>query len=220
MSRILVLMLVAANLLYFGWAHWVDTGNARLTAVAASPRKTPATPVAPKPAGPPPCATLGPFADELTALQAQQKLEAAGWGLLRRDVTEALPDGWWVFVANSDASQQARTLNAIRRAGINDAFAMPDDPEHRVSVGIFGAEDRAEDRAARIQRLQLDAQVTERKREQLMIWFDVPGVARETLSDGRLVTTGIALDALRVETCPVAAQVAPAEPATAIIPAP
>ena len=39
MMRIAVLVLVAANLLYFGWSHWVDHGAPGLTAVAAAPRK-------------------------------------------------------------------------------------------------------------------------------------------------------------------------------------
>ena len=71
---------------------------------------------------------------------------------------------------------------------------MPDDPESQVSVGIFSEEDRAEDRAARVQRLRLDAVVSERSRELPVIWFDMPGVARETLADGRLAQTGMQLD--------------------------
>jgi hypothetical protein len=219
MIRIVVLALLALNLLYFGWSHWVGGKGAELKAVAADPAK--ARPAAPSlPAAPPPCATVGPFSDELAAMQAQQKLEAAGWGVLRRETSETTHEGWWVSVVNADAGAQARTLNAIRRAGISDAFAMPDDPEFRVSVGIFSEEDRAEDRAARVQKLKLDAVVSERSRELQVFWFDVPGVARETLSDGRLATAGIVLDKLRVESCPPAAAAAPATAPAAIIPAP
>jgi hypothetical protein len=223
MIRILVMVLVAVNLLYFGWTHWVDNDATRLTAVAATPRK-PNPAVVPAPAAPPPCATLGPFVDELQALQALQKLEAAGWSVLRRETAETVHEGWWVYVPNADANQQARTLRSLRAAGIRDAFAMPDDPEFRVSVGIFTEENRAEDRAAQVQKLKLDALVSQRQRDQALVWFDVPGVARETLSDGRLATAGIVLDKLRVESCPVANAdapvAAPAEPATAIIGAP
>jgi hypothetical protein len=223
MIRILVLTLVAVNLLYFGWTHWVTRDARQLTAVAATPRK-PKPVVAPAPVAPPLCATLGPFHDELQALQALQKLEAAGWGVLRREIAESVHEGWWVYVPNVDASRQARTLRNLQAAGIRDAFAMPNDPEFRVSIGIFADENRAEDRAARVQRLKLDALVSERQREQVVVWFDVPGVARETLSDGRLATAGIVLDKLRVEDCPVAAPATPVEapsaPTTAIIPAP
>jgi hypothetical protein len=222
MIRIVVLVLLGLNLLYLGWSHWIDSDPAQLTAVTVGTK--PAAARAPAaPPGPPPCATIGPLSDEALALQTRQKLEAAGWGVLRREVTETLHDGWWVHVDNTDQKQQARTLGTLERAGIKDAFAMPDDPQFRVSVGIFSVEARAEDRAAQAQKLKLDAVVSERLKEQVTIWLDVPGVARETMNDGRLVMAGIAADKLRVETCPPAAAVAPGAPAgpgAAIIPAP
>jgi hypothetical protein len=201
MMRIVVLVLVAANVLYFGWAHWVDHSDPGLTAVTATPRRLPAA----APPAPAPCATIGPFSTEIEALAAEQKLTAAGWGLARREVTEQQREGYWVYVDTPSSNAQARTLNAIRASGITDAFAMPDDPQFRVSVGVFQDENRAEDRASRVQKLKLDAVVRERMRDQQMIWIDVPGVARETLSDGRLAATGVALDRLRVEACPPAA---------------
>jgi hypothetical protein len=219
MIRTIVMALIVANLLFFGWSQWVGDGQAALTAVANTPRRRPPVPIPTAPPSPPPCASLGPFGSELEAVQAQQKLEAGRWGVMRRDTTEQVREGYWVHVSTKGLNQQARTLNAIRGAGIQDAFAMPDDPEFRVSVGIFSDETRAEDRAARVQRLQLDATVTERTREQSMIWLDIPGVARETLSDGRLAATGLALDRLRIEACPVKPVTTEAPPA-AIIPAP
>lgn len=203
MIRIVVLVLVAANLLYFGWANWVDRSDPGLTAVASAPRKPP--PAAPPPApAPAPCATIGPFGTELEALAAEQKLTAAGWGLVRREVTEQQREGYWVYVDTPSAIAQIRTLNAIRDSGIKDAFAMPDDAQFRVSVGVFQDETRAQDRASRVQKLKLDAVVKERMHDQQVIWIDVPGVARETLSDGRLAATGLPLDGLRVEVCPEA----------------
>lgn len=199
MMRIAVMVLVAANLLFLGWSQWIDRGQPRLSAVA-----TATTPAAARPAPPPPCATLGPFPDETQAEQARQLLTTAGWGVVPRDVTAEVREGWWVYVANPDTDSQTRTLNAIRRAGIADAFAMPVDEQFRVSVGIFSDETRAEDRAGSVQRLQLDAVVAERNRAQSVTWFDIPGVARETLADGRLAGTGLALERLRVETCPPA----------------
>jgi len=212
MIRILVLVLLAANLLYWGWSNWVHDEDPALTAVKNTPAAQPAVAAPPPPAAPPappPCSTLGPFTTELDALTAQRKLTEAGWGVMQRETKEQQPEGYWVSVANANASAQWRTLNAIMSAGIRDAFAMPDDPEFRVSVGIFKDEDRAEDRAARVQRLKLDAVVTQRMREQSVIWFDVPGVARETLADGRLAATGLPLERLRIEECPAPATDAP-----------
>jgi len=213
MIRIVVFVLVAANLLYFGWTHWVDRADPGLTAVAAKPR-APASP-APPPLGPPPCATLGPFLSELEAVSAEQKLTAAGWGILRREKSEQQREGFWVYVETPNILAQVRALNAIRTAGIKDAFAMPDDPQFRVSVGVFQEEERAEDRAARVQKLKIDAVVRERMREQTVVWLDVPGVARETLADGRLAATGLQLERLRLETCPAAPATAAPDTAAA-----
>jgi hypothetical protein len=217
MMRIAVLVLVAANLLYFGWTHWVDHDSPGLTAVATAPRKpAPAAPALPPP--PPPCSTLGPFVNDIDVAAAEQKLTAAGWGILKRAVTEPVREGWWVYVTNPNATAQARTLNALRGAGLRDAFAMPDDPEHKVSVGIFSEESRAEDRAARVQRLRLDAVVKERTSEQTVTWLDIPGVARETLADGRLAQTGLQLERLRIEACPAVSPTPAADTAGADAP--
>lgn len=210
MGRIVVMVLVAANLLYFGWSYLIGGRSASLTAPAASP--PPATVAVPPP--PPPCATVGPFTDALLTEQAVKALTDAGWGVMRREATEEIHEGWWVYVPGTSAEQQARTLAALRRAGMRDAFAMPDDTEFRVSIGIFSEENRAEDRAAQVQKLKLDALVTERHREQVAVWFDVPGVARETLADGRLAGTGLPLEKLRIEACPAKADAGAAEAET------
>lgn len=209
MARFLVIFLVAANVLYFGWSRFAAEEKPVLTAVATDTGRKNA------PAGPPPCATLGPFNDELLAEQAEKQLTRAGWRMQRRASSEDVNDGWWVYVTSTSAAAQARMLEAIRRAGLRDAFSMPDDPEFRVSVGLFSEESRAEDRAQRVQRLRLDAVVKERRKQQPVIWFDMPGVARETLADGRLAPTGLPLDVLRIESCPLAAPADSTVPGTA-----
>ena len=197
MLRIVVFMLIAANLLFFGWSHWAHQEKPVLTAVndATAGRSR-------APPGPPPCATLGPFRDEQLAEEAEKQLSRAGWRSQRRSSSEDVNDGWWVYVPNRDAASQDRTLRAIRGAGLRDAFSMADSEDFSVSVGLFSDEQRAKDRAARIQKLRLDAVVKERHKQLVTVWFDMPGVARETLSDGRLADTGLPLDALRIEACP------------------
>jgi hypothetical protein len=202
MARLLTLILIVANVLFFAWSHWAGNKQAELTAVPVTARAPkPRPPPAPPP--PPPCATLGPFDGDVQADKAQRALEGGGWGVLRRSSTRQVNDGYWVHIDNlSSALDQARVVNTILNAGIKDAFAMPDDVQHRVSAGIFKDEDRAEDRAARVQRLKLDAVVTERTKDLPVFWLDVPGVAAQTLSDGRLVTLGVVTTGLQIEACP------------------
>ena len=197
MLRIVVLLLLVANLLYFGWSFFVGSDEPQLQAVALAPRTAPLPPP-PKP----PCATLGPFTDELQIVKVHAQLEAAGWGVTTRDVTQQVADGFWVTVDNlEDARQQSRVLNAIKRAGIQDAFAMPDDPAFRVSVGIFTDRVRAEARARQVKRLNFEAQVNDRMRDIAALWLDVPGVAPSTL-EARIVAAGIAPEGFSVQTCP------------------
>jgi hypothetical protein len=214
MIRNLVLALLAFNLLYLVWAQWIDRDDPPVA--ARPPPPNPAT----APAAASPCASVGPFSEPMPALQVKEKLQASGLAVENRVTSEALHDGWWVHVDHADQEQQSRTLNALRRAGVRDVFAMPEDPRFRVSVGVFSTEVQAEDRAAQVQRLRLDALVSERLRDQPVIWLDVTGIAKEALRDGRLAAAGIALDGLRIESCPSGTAAAPARADADIIPAP
>ena len=209
MLRIAVLALVAVNLLYFGWSHWAAGSKPVLTAVASTPGHR-------KPAPPPPCATLGPFHDEALADQGEKALGKFGWRVQRRAGTEQISDGWWVYVQSGNATEQGRVLDSIHRAGMRDAFAMPDDAQFRVSAGLYSDQQRAEERATRVRKLKLTAVVEERHKQQPLIWLDLPGIARATLGDGRLDASGLPLDQLRIEECPAPnATSAPAAPAPA-----
>ncbi len=197
MLRNVVLVLVAANLLYFAWSHWGADQRPVLTEVAIRER-----PAHQEPPPPPPCATLGPFHDETLAAKAEGQLAGAGLKALRRDTTVQVNDGWWVYVTSSDAAGQKRAVDALRRAGQRDAFAMPDDPEFRVSVSVLSDQKRADDLATRVKGLKLEPVVEERHKQQPEVWFDVPGMAREALGDGRLEDLDLPLLDLTIETCP------------------
>jgi hypothetical protein len=198
MIRLLVLILIAANLFYFGWSQWVREEKPRLV----TPAVAQATPRAAVAEDQKPCTTLGPERDETRALQIEQLLRDMQLAPSRRVVTTSAREGWWVYVVNPDVDSQARTLRAIQRAGIRDAFAMPEDPEFRVSVGLFMEESGAKIRAEAVRALQLDAKVSERTQQQTAIWFDLPGAARAAVDMSRLATGGIEVHGLRLEECP------------------
>lgn len=203
MIRVLVLVLLAANLLYFGWSRWISAEQTRLvtpdnTVAAADAQQEEI----------PPCVTIGPIVEDTLALELEQLLRDQQLALSRRTVTEQLHNGWWVYVAANDAATQARTLRNIQNSGIRDAFAMPDDRQFRVSVGLFREEAGARSRADVVRRLQLEAVVEERFDPQVATWFDLPGSTSEHVDLARLVAEGVNIDSLRVEDCPVGADVA------------
>lgn len=204
MIRILVLVLLAANLLYLGWSRWVSEDKPRLvapeagTSRPASDTAQAATPAAPASA----CATIGPVRGDTRALEIEQVLGELQLAPVRRTVTEQVRDGWWVYVANPDAAAQNRSLRAIQSAGIRDAFSMPNDPEFRVSVGLFTEEARATSRAEAVRALRLDAVVNERMQQQDAVWFDLTTSADTTVDLARFSAEGVDVGDLRLEACP------------------
>lgn len=215
MIRVLVLVLVAANVLYFGWSRWVREETPRLvTPSAAIDTQVAALP-------PPPCTTIGPIDDETQALEIDALLRDRQLTPARRVITTSEHAGWWVYVASADVAGQERVLRRIQRAGMQDAFAMPDDATFRVSVGLFREEAGARSRAETVGSLALDAIVEERFEPKATVWFDLPGTPHETMDLSRIGAEGVDVASLRVEACPEGADIdidsiveQPAGPAT------
>ena len=206
MIRILVLVLLAANLLYLGWSRWVSDEKPRLVApeAGAARQATGTAPASTPAASASACTTIGPVRDETRALEIEQLLVDQQLAPARRIVTEQVHEGWWVYVANPDAAAQGRSVRAIQGAGIRDAFPMPDDPQFRVSAGLFTDEARANARAEAVRALRLEAVVNERMQEQPSVWFDLatgPG----TVDLARFSAEGIDMQGLRIEECPAGA---------------
>lgn len=199
MIRILVLVLAAANLMYFGWSRWVDQEAPRLVAPETASIVTP-TAIAPANTAAP-CAMVGPVTDEVRAMEIDQLLRDMQLLPLRRVVTAEVPEGWWVHVDNADAASQAAALRAIRNAGLTDAMAMPDDPQFRISVGVFNDEARARSRAAAVSALRLEPVVARRMGQQTSHWFELPGTAPEAVDLSRLAVEGVDISTLRVQPC-------------------
>jgi hypothetical protein len=198
MMRVLVLALVAGNLLYFGWSRWINEEQPRLVA----PASTVAVQSKPPASMPAVCTTVGPVRDETRALELEATLRDLRFTPSRRTATEPVHEGWWVFVNAADEEEQARTLRRIQAAGIRDAFAMPTDAQHRVSVGIFREESGAASRAEVVRALRLDALVEERMQPLPVTWFDLPGTAAGLVDLARLARDVEPIESLRVEACP------------------
>ncbi|MCY0541674.1 hypothetical protein OVW21_26980, partial [Klebsiella pneumoniae] len=81
-------------------------------------------------------------------------------------------------------------------------FSMPDDPDFRVSVGLFTEQERATSRAEAVRALRLDAVVNERMQTQESVWFDLDGAARPAIDLARFSAEGVEIQDLRIEDCP------------------
>ncbi|HEU5442719.1 MAG TPA: hypothetical protein VFU61_02775, partial [Steroidobacteraceae bacterium] len=174
--RVLFFALLLANLLYMGWAEWIDVpappppssiaGLPRLTLAEELPAEKRAA-LARKmalAAAPPQCVSVGPFDDAAIAAQAAALLKTKSFAPQQRAAESAAIRRFWVYLDGfaSDAAV-TRVLHKLERAGIDDAEAMP--PEaggRRISLGLFTDHDRAERRARQVRATGLKPAITER----------------------------------------------------------
>jgi len=204
MWRPVAIALIAANVLFLVWVLMVAPPADPSQRAAGSP-PGPATagpaPMPPPEPEPPRCVSLGPFADPALSATISQRLVAAGMQPAAREETLQQPDGYWVVVETSGPAQQRAALAQIRRAGVQDAYAMPDDAKFRISLGIYSDRARAEQRAATLRPLDLAPRVEEHLQPRQVHWLDVPE-AGDRLSASRLESFGITDSEIGAFDCP------------------
>jgi hypothetical protein len=176
--RNLFLALLLLNVLFFGWAHWVD--HPRDAAIAAVPLadvpRLELSDVPPPRAAAVPsthCRSVGPFPDAGAASAAAEALHGRGLVLRSRNVESSVPDGFWVYVENlKDAAARRKVIAALNAAGMRDAAAMPDESD-RVSVGVFTDQKHAVHRAEQVQELGFKPVLSVHQRPVSAAWLDV-----------------------------------------------
>jgi len=180
--RHLLLSLSLANLLFFGWAHWIDTPPAAPVAVAHVPALLllNAAPAAPAPAdapaspagGPLRCVSLGPVAEAAAIASLSTALRARNLTPRERRGTAIVTDGYWVYIDNlRDATARGRALQRLTRSGVRDAAALADSGQ--VSVGLFSAKEGADKRAAAVRAAGFDPVIEVRSHPVNAYWLDV-----------------------------------------------
>ena len=188
--RIVVLILLLANIAFFGWSH---LQGARAQVVApqsqipslqlATARQAPTTQ----------CHSIGPFAEDAQVQSVAVALAARGIGSLARTAARQVPSGQWVYIEGfNSATDRQRALQRLTEAGLRDIAEMSD-PQYkgRISAGIFfdprGAQNRAKRvRAAGFQPVIEDWLLTVNER-----WLDVElNVGIEPMSPAELGVAG------------------------------
>ena len=200
------LLLLLANLMFFGWANWVDRPAPRSRAASPVPALQLATgsdaaagggAVSGAAAARPACRSLGPFAEEAGARAAGSVLAGRGFKPSARRVDGSVADGYWVYIAAADAAGQRRVLRQLARAGVRDAAIVGEETNGgRVSAGVFSEQQGAEERAAAVRGAGLEPVLEERHRSTSAWWLDVPlaaGAAEPRADDAGLGAAGAAL---------------------------
>jgi hypothetical protein len=243
--RIAFFVLLALNLVYLGWAGWVDSppdehvitaANLRaptpqtLTLVKeassrvatptiaqtlsqpfgqrASTRDAQALPIVTDatPASTGRCVSVGPFNDLTHAARGAALLRERGFDPKQRAEQGETWEGYWVSVGGLKTSgDETKVMNALTKAGITDARAMPQDESgRRVSVGLFSEKERAEKRAQAVKKLGFKAEVTERTQPGTVYWVDLDlGNTERTVPTEGLLSLENAGSRLEIRVCPV-----------------
>lgn len=217
-------LLLAINVLFLAWAHWIDAppepaakeGLSRLPRLQLVTELPPAAalPSASAPAAQrmafhelapaPACASVGPFNDIASAARTAGLLRDLGFAPRQRAVAGETLQGYWVFVAGMKTDDDiAQVVQKLAASGFTDAHVMKPSPEgRRISVGMFSQRERAERRAKAIQHTGLDPQIAERAFPGTAYWVDVnaqPG-AQELHAEGLLAQVGY--KSASVQSCP------------------
>jgi hypothetical protein len=185
--RAIFFALLLANLLYLGWAEWIDVpappapssiaGLKRLTLVSELPADKRAA-LASKMSletPPPQCVSVGPFDDPAIAAEAANVLRAKSFAPQQRAAESPATLRFWVYLDGftSDAAV-TRVLHRLERAGIDDAEAMPADAGgRRVSLGLYSDPDKAARRAKLVRTIGLKPGMTERLLPGTVYWLDL-----------------------------------------------
>jgi hypothetical protein len=217
--RVAVYALVLINLLYFGWAEWIDVpAPPPPSPIAGLPRLTLASdlPAAKRPAAgskmvletpAPQCVSVGPFDDPAIAAQAGDVLKAKSFAPQQRAVESPAVRRFWVYLDafRSDASEM-RVLHRLERAGIDDAEAMPASAGgRRVSLGLFTDHDRAGRRMKAVQSMGFKPVMTERILPGMVYWLDLtlPNASTAVpLKDVSTLEPGGSGSVISVQRCP------------------
>lgn len=232
--RVTVLALLLANLLYMGWAEWIDVpeppapsptaGLRHLTLVSELPADKRAA-LARKmslEAAPPQCVSVGPFDDPAIAGQAAALLRAKSFAPQQRVAESPDVRRFWVYLEGfaSDAAV-TRALHKLERGGVDDAEAMPPATGRRISLGLFNDRDHADRRAKMVRTMGFKPAITERMLPGTVYWLDLTlpnGSAPVPLKDVSGLEPGGGSSPVSVQSCPTGA--APATPPAVPSPVP
>jgi hypothetical protein len=185
--RAIFYALVLANLLYLGWAEWIDVpappppspiaGLPRLTLVSDLPpaRRAALASKMSLQAPPSQCVSVGPFDDPAIAAKAIDVLKGKSFAPQQRVAEAPAVRRFWVYLEGFKSDEaEMRVLHRLERAGIDDAEAMPADAGgRRVSLGLFLDRDRADLRAKAVQAMGFKPAMTERMLPGTVYWLDL-----------------------------------------------
>ena len=191
--RLLLALLVLANIAWYAWHHWVKlpveppvsvaVEGPRLVLAREAPPAVPVRPIQPR--GGSNCLSLGPFTDLTDAARASTLLRENDLRPRQRAGEGVVWKGFWVSLGGiEDRAAADAIIDKLRRFGVGDAYAMPGDGRQiTISLGLYSERERALRRMDEVQALALEPRITERERNGTVYWIDVDVIPPAQLPD-------------------------------------
>lgn len=131
------------------------------------------------------CYTLGPFASESGAGEANETLTSLGLVTRQREDTRRELTGHWVYIPPFPSRVEARKVTVFLKArGVKDFQIVSNGPKkNAISLGFFRSRDSAEQHFARISALGLNPVNEESYRENSGLWLDFSSPNRPPLPE-------------------------------------
>jgi hypothetical protein len=197
--RATFLILIVANLVYFGWNYTqppatlgkrpgpIPPGVGVLTllrqprplgdapSVAAATRRAAIGEqegVGPGPARA--CYTLGPLDDQPAADELAARLQGLGLAVARRVIEDTERTAYWVHLAPLSSREAAEAMaGRLKERGVTDYFVVPSgENRYAVSLGLFSKEGGALRRVDEIAGLGLKPLVEVKDQNKTLYWVD------------------------------------------------
>ncbi len=192
--RALFLLLLLANVLFFGWSRWVAPSQAGPVAATTDRARLRSIRLVTEQPGPTggsspvdadqtaqqaaaamsECVSAGPFLEPGRAQAAATRLRDQGFTLTLRESRDEVWVGQWVRLdrlPNADAA--AAALTGLRAAGLTDAYLLTEEaPGTVISLGVFADAQRAQDVAGLVRDAGFEATIGDRFRTADVVWLD------------------------------------------------
>lgn len=129
------------------------------------------------------CYTLGPFASERGAKEANETLASLGLATRQREDTRRELTGYWVYIPPFPSRAEAKKVTAmLAEHSVKDFQIVPNGPKRNaISLGFFRSHDSAEQLYARVSALGLGPVKEDNYRENSGLWLDFSSPNRPPL---------------------------------------
>lgn len=192
----LLLILLLANILYFLWGLRSTEDDEQGVAVLTEAELGPPLELAQKPRNATEsvdtvpgegsrselvamvgrsCVTVGPFRERDDADEAQARYAAESMTTKVRSAFGEVFVGHWVQIRDvPDAAASQAMITALHDGGLADAYPIETEDEGRkISLGVFGNIERAQNVQADAEALGFEAEITPRTTEGTVYWTDI-----------------------------------------------